>query len=151
MNMNDDVPQSDAGTSRDLEQLREILYGSRSQDTEQRLNELEKRLEVIYQELQNSLGPQATSPSGTDESLNQANPSIYQRLGQQIGDLRQQLADFRTESRERDAELRRELLRLGNLLDKQNIGQTELVDWLVELSRQSKESSQNLANDSQFD
>ena len=151
MNMNDDVPQSDAGTSRDLEQLREILYGSRSQDTEQRLNELEKRLEVIYQELQNSLGPQATSPSGTDESLNQANPSIYQRLGQQIGDLRQQLADFRTESRERDAELRRELLRLGNLLDKQNIGQTELVDWLVELSRQSKESSQNLAKDSQFD
>jgi tetrahydromethanopterin S-methyltransferase subunit G len=114
----------------DLEQLYDILYGDQARATEQRLDDLEVRLENVNRELQDGLNDQVTALSDSsekqfktvEEKLTQTNTHLNQRLDQQISDLRQQLADFRAESRQRDADLRQEILTLGAMLHKHKMG-----------------------------
>jgi tetrahydromethanopterin S-methyltransferase subunit G len=150
-NKNKSEPKVDTGN--DLDQLRNILYGNQARATEQRLDELEVRLENISRELQNNLQEQVASLSGStdqhlkavEEKLTQTNTNINQRLDQQIGDLRKQLADFRAESRQRDADLRQEMLTLGAMLDKQKTGRYELGQLMVELGQQLQQNAENTA------
>ncbi|MCB9418598.1 MAG: hypothetical protein H6667_02250 [Ardenticatenaceae bacterium] len=137
----------------DLDQLRNILYGNQARATEQRLNEMEARLEDINQELKTNLDNQISSLSGltdnqfktVEEKLAQTNANFNQRLEQQISDLRKQLADFRAESRQRDSDLRQEMLTLGAMLDKQKTGRSELGELLVELGQQLQQNAENTA------
>lgn len=151
MSKNDNTTKSKVETSNDLEQLRDILYGNQARATEQRLDELEIRLEDVNQALKNNTADQVSSLSGSmqqqfkavDEKLAQTNASINQRLDQQISDLRKQLADFRAESRQRDTELRQEMLTLGAMLDRQKTGRSELGELLVELGQQLQQNGEN--------
>ena len=153
MNENDNTTNSKTETSNDLEQLRDILYGNQARATEQWLDEMETRLENINRELKNSLDDQGTFLPGSteqqfnpgEENLTQTEASLSQRLDQQINDLRRQLADFRAESRQRDADLRQEMLLLGAMLDRQNTERTKLGDLLVELRQQLQQNSADTA------
>lgn len=153
MSKNNTTSKSNVETGNDLEQLRDILYGNQARATEQRLDDLETRLENINQELKNNLDDQVSSLSGTtgqqfkavEEKITQSNANLNQRLDQQISDLRKQLADFRAESRQRDTELRQEMLTLGAMLDKQKTGRTELGEMLVELGQQLQQNVENTA------
>lgn len=151
--MSKNTPEKKVETNNELDQLRHILYGNQARATERRLDDLEARLETINQELQNNLNKQAATLSGTaanqfqalDEKLAQTNSNLNQRLDQQIADLRKQLADFRAESRQRDSELRQEMLTLGAMLDKQKTGRTELGQLLVDLGQQLQDNAENTA------
>lgn len=146
MSENDNVSKTE--NSGDLKQLHEILYGHQARATVEWLNELETRLEALNTELKNELDAQVSYLSRTvqnqnqsvEEILAQANSNISQQLDQQISGLRQQLADFRAESRQRDVELRQEMLTLGAMLDKQQTKHIELGDLLVELGRRLKKT-----------
>jgi tetrahydromethanopterin S-methyltransferase subunit G len=150
-NKNKSEPKIDTGN--DLDQLRNILYGNQARATEQRLDELEIRLENVNRELQNNLQEQVTTLSGStdqhlkavEEKVTQTNTNINQRLDQQISDLRKQLADFRAESRQRDDDLRQEMLTLGAMLDKQKTGRSELGELMVELGQQLQQNAENTA------
>jgi hypothetical protein len=149
--MSENDNESKSETDSDLKQLHDILYGHQARVTAEWLNELETRLETLNTELRNELEAQVSFLSRTaqsqslsvEEILAQANSNIRQRLDQQISDLRQQLAGFRAESRQRDVELRQEILKLGAMLNKQQTEHVELGDLLVELGRRLKESRKN--------
>jgi tetrahydromethanopterin S-methyltransferase subunit G len=151
MSKNKNTPTQKVETPNDLEQLRDILYGNQARVTEDRLNELETRLEAVNQELKINLDNQVTALSGStddqfktvEEKLNQTIANFNQRLDQQISDLRKQISDFRAESRQRDNDLRQEMLTLGAMLDKQKTGRNELGDLLLGLGQQLKENSEN--------
>ena len=151
MSKNKNTPTQKVETPNDLEQLRDILYGNQARVTEDRLNELETRLEAVNQELKINLDHQVTALSGStddqfktvEEKLNQTIANFNQRLDQQISDLRKQISDFRAESRQRDNDLRQEMLTLGAMLDKQKTGRNELGDLLLGLGQQLKENSEN--------
>lgn len=153
MSKNKDTSEPKIDMGNDLDQLRNILYGNQARATEQRLDDLEARLEDVNQELKNSLKDQVTTLSGStdqqfkavEEKLAQTNTNLNQRLDQQISDLRKQLTDFRAESRQRDADLRQEMLTLGAMLDKQKTGRSELGELLVELGQQLQQNAENTA------
>lgn len=153
MSKNENTPDSKNATGNDLEQLRDILYGNQARATEQRLDDLEVRLENVNRELQNNLNDQVTALSDSsekqfkavEEKLNQTNTHLNQRLDQQISELRKQLADFRAESRQRDTDLRQEMLTLGAMLDKQKTGRSELGELLVELGQQLQQNVEKTA------
>lgn len=154
MSKNKNTPTPKAGSPNDLEQLRDILYGHQARATEDRLNELESRLESVNQELKINLDEQVTSLTGAtdnqfkavEEKLQQTIANFNQRLDQQINDLRKQIADFRAESRQRDTDLRQEMLTLGAMLDKQKTGRNELGDLLLDLGQQLKANSEKTAD-----
>ena len=155
--MSKNTPDKKAEINNEIDQLRHILYGNQARATEQRIDTLEARLESVNKDLQNSLNEQAATLSGAaakqfqtlEAELAQAKSNFNQRLEQQINDLRQQLADFRAESRQRDNELRQEMLTLGAMLDKQKTGRVELGQLLVDLGQQLQENAQDTAvNDS---
>ena len=153
MSKNKNTSEPKIETGNDLDQLRNILYGNQARATEQRLDDLEVRLENVNRELQNSLEDQVTTLSDStekqfkavEEKLTQTNTNLNKRLDQQISELRKQLTDFRVESRQRDADLRQEMLTLGAMLDKQKTGRTELGDLLVELGQQLQQNAENTA------
>lgn len=153
MSKNENTSDSKTATGNDLEQLRDILYGNQARATEQRLDDLEVRLENVNRELQNNLNDQVTTLSDSsekqfkavEEKLNQTNTHLNQRLDQQISELRKQLADFRAESRQRDTDLRQEMLTLGAMLDKQKTGRSELGELLVELGQQLQQNAEKTA------
>jgi tetrahydromethanopterin S-methyltransferase subunit G len=153
MSKNKNASEQKIDTGNDLDQLRNILYGNQARATEQRLDDLEVRLENVNRELQNSLQDQVTTLSGStdqqfkkvEEKLVHTNTNLNQRLDQQISDLRKQITDFRAESRQRDADLRQEMLTLGAMLDKQKTGRFELGELLVELGQQLQQNAENTA------
>lgn len=153
MSKNKNTSEPKPETGNDLDQLRNILYGNQARATEQRLDDLEVRLENINRELQNSLKDQATTLSDSTEKqfkaveakLTQTNTNLNKRLDQQISELRKQLTDFRVESRQRDADMRQEMLTLGAMLDKQKTGRSELGELLVELGQQLQQNAENTA------
>ncbi|MCP4423185.1 MAG: hypothetical protein GY803_01700 [Chloroflexi bacterium] len=147
------TPDTPPKTGNDLDQLRHILYGNQTRATEQRLNDLEARLENVRRELSDDLNERAASLSGSasaqltetrqalNEQIDQTTVDFSQRLDKLINDLRQGLADFRTEARQRDDDLRQEMLALGAMLDKQKAGRGELGEALVQLGRQLQENT----------
>ena len=168
--------QTTAPTSNDLDQLRDILYGNQARATENRLNDLEARLEATRQELSAELDRQIsslTSASSTQlaetqsalsdqltrqaadqstqiksvqENLNQVATDFNQRLEKQINDLRQGLSDFRAEARQRNDDLRQEMLALGAMLDKQKTGRAELGQLFVQLGQQLQDNVKKTAD-----
>jgi tetrahydromethanopterin S-methyltransferase subunit G len=155
MSKNKNTPEEKVETGNDLDQLRNILYGNQARETEQRLDELEQRLEIVNRNLKNNFSEQlnALTNSSDDQfravqdKLAKTNSDFSQRIEEQIGSLGKQLADFRAESRQRDADLRQEMLALGAMLDKQKAGRQELGDLLVQLGQQIKDNDSNPQQD----
>ncbi len=137
----------------DLDQLRNILYGNQARATEQRLTDLEVRIETVQRDLSDDINQRAASLANsastqlTDvqqkltDQLNQTAVDFNQRLDKQIKDIQKSLADFRAEARQRDNDLRQEMLTLGAMLDKQKAGRTELGELLVQLGQQLQENA----------
>lgn len=144
-------------TGNDLDQLRHILYGNQARATEQRLGDLEARLDSVHRELSADLDKQAASLSGSASAeLTETRQSLSgqmdkmaadfsQRLDKQIKDLQKGLTDFRSEARQRDDDLRQEMLALGAMLDKKKTGRAELGELLVQLGRQLQENEGSTA------
>ena len=153
MSKNKNTPEVKIETGNDLDQLRNILYGNQARATEQRLDDLEARLENLNRELQDNQNDRLSTLTDSTEKqfnavekkLTQTNTNLNQRLDQQISELRKQLTDFRSESRQRDADLRQEMLTLGAMLDKQKTGRFELGELLVELGQQLQQNAENTA------
>lgn len=153
MSKNKNTPEAEIKTGNDLDQLRNILYGNQARATEQRLDDLEARLENLNRELQDNQNDRLSTLTDSTEKqfnavekkLTQTNTNLNQRLDQQISELRKQLTDFRSESRQRDADLRQEMLTLGAMLDKQKTGRFELGELLVELGQQLQQNAENTA------
>ncbi len=147
-------------TNPDLDQLRNILYGNQARATEKRLDDLEARLETVRRELSEDLNKRAASLSSSTTSqlndnrntlsaqIDQMAADFNQRLDTQIATLNQQLTDSRAESRQRDNDLRQEMLTLGAMINKQKTGREELGNLLIQLGRQLQE---NAAGTSQTD
>lgn len=153
MSKNKNTSEPKIETGNDLDQLRNILYGNQARATEQRLDDLEARLENLNRELQDNQNDRLSTLTDSTEKqfnavekkLTQTNTNLNQRLDQQISELRKQLTDFRSESRQRDADLRQEMLTLGAMLDKQKTGRFELGELLVELGQQLQQNAENTA------
>lgn len=148
MSKNKNTPTEKVETGNDLDQLRNILYGNQARATENRLDELEIRLEDVNKELNNSLKKKFDSLTNStndqfktvQEMIAKTNTEFSQRLEQQINNLSKQLSDFKAESRQRDADVRQEMLALGAMLDKQKTGRLELGDLLINLGQQLKDN-----------
>ena len=134
----------DGKTSGDLEQLRDILYGNQARAIENRLDNLEARSESVRQELSDRLARQQKDQAAqiglVHEKLEQLDANSVQRLDDQISSLKQQLADFQAEARQRNDDLRQEMLALGAMLDKQKTGREELSQLLIQLAQQIKDN-----------
>ncbi len=140
-------------TNPDLDQLRNILYGNQARATESRLDDLEARLETVRRELSEDLNKRAASLSNSSSSqlnntqqtlvtqIEQMATDFNQRLSAQIATLNQQLADSRADSRQRDNDLRQEMLTLGAMIDKQKTGREELGTLLVQLGTQLQKNA----------
>ena len=146
------TPDLPAESGNDLDQLRHILYGNQARATEQRLSDLEARLETVHRELSDDLNERATSLSSSastqlaearkalNEQIERLSADFNQRLDQKFSDLGKRLADFRSEARQRDDDLRQEMLALGAMLDKQKTGRAELGELLVKLGQQLQDN-----------
>jgi len=143
-------------THADLDQLRNILYGNQSRATEQRLTDLDSRLETIRRELSEDINERSSSVSASaskqltdtrqslSDQINQMSADFTQRLDKQTSDLARRLAEFQVEARQRDDDLRLEMLALGAMLDKQKVGRDELGQLLIQLGTQLKKNGAGL-------
>lgn len=166
MSKNKTTPTTKIEGSNDLDQLRDILYGNQARATENRLADLEARLETVRRELNQAFNERITAladssssqldksykkisdqlakQQSNQESQNQAlqgkitklSADFGQQLEKQIDALSQQLTDFRTETRQRQDDLRQEMLTIGAMLDKQKAGRNELGQLLIDLGSQ---------------
>ena len=148
MSKNKNTPVEKVESSNDLDQLRNILYGNQARATEQRLEDLEQRVENVNADLKKSLKEKFDALthstgeqfSAVQELLAKTNADLNKNLEQQISNLSKQLSDFKAESRQRDADVRQEMLALGAMLDKQKTGRLELGDLLINLGQQLKDN-----------
>jgi uncharacterized coiled-coil protein SlyX len=166
MSKNKSAPTKTVETGNDLDQLRDILYGNQARATENRLGDLETRVETVRRELNqefndritaladssssqfdstnkkitDQLAKQQSNQEAQNQSLQEKiiklSADLSQQLEKQINGLNQQLTDFRTETRQRHDDLRQEMLTIGAMLDKQKAGRNELGQLLIELGSQ---------------
>lgn len=117
-----------AGSSvKELERLRDILYGEQARATEDRLGDLEKRLEKVRSEL-NAL-------------FRKEHKSLQTALEKQINTLNKQLDEHEVEASERLENTRSELTNdFTNRLNDQATQLRELRQQLVEISAALEES-----------
>lgn len=72
------------------------------------------------------------------KQLQTAQKELSQQIERQVADLQQKLLEFQSEARQRDDDLRVEMLALGAMLDNQKAGRTELADLFTQISKQLK-------------
>ena len=150
----------------DLDQLRSILFGNQARAIEKRLNDLELYLDTVRRELTQHFEERITSLADStaadlakveadqnkqnkalqdhldqlaanfNKQLQTAQKELTQQLDKQASDLQRKLLEFQTEARQRDDDLRVELLTLGAMLDNQKAGRAELAQFLIQMGEQ---------------
>ena len=125
--MNTEEAKTTAGSAKELERLRDILYGEQARATEDRLGDLENRLEKVRNEL-NSL-------------FHKEHKNLQTSLEKQISALSKQLDEHAIEAAERLENTRSEL---NNDFTKRHNDQAaqlrELRQQLVEISAALEDS-----------
>jgi septal ring factor EnvC (AmiA/AmiB activator) len=116
-----------AGSAKELERLRDILYGEQARATEDRLGDLEKRVEKVRSEL-NSL-------------FRKEQKNLQTSLEKQINALSKQLDEHQTDAAERLENTRSELNNdFTKRINDQAAQLRELRQQLVEISAALEES-----------
>ena len=116
-----------AGSAKELERLRDILYGEQARATEDRLGDLETRIEKVRNELKTS--------------FRKEHKTLQTALEKQINTLNKQLDQHEIEASERLDNTRLELTNdFTNRLNDQAAQLRELRQQLVEISAALEES-----------
>ena len=79
------------------------------------------------------------------KQLQTAQKELSQQIDQQATDLHHKLVDFQTEARQRDDDLRVELLTLGAMLDNQKAGRDELAQMFIQIGEKLQGNIQKTA------
>ena len=150
---------TDIPSGNDLDQLRSILFGNQVRAIEKRLNDLEMYLETVRREINQHFddrldGLAETTSANLDKTekefndrltkleadfrkqLQNTQKELSQQIEKQSVDFQRKLLDFQTEARQRDDDLRIELLALGAMLDNQKAGRAELAQMLLQMSEE---------------
>lgn len=84
-------------------------------------------------ELQDRLEQLATD---FNKQLQTTQKQLNQQMEKQVADLHRKLVDFQAEARQRDDDLRLEMLALGAMLDNQKAARNELADMFIQMGEQ---------------
>jgi len=112
------------------QELNEQLAGQAADQTKQN-KELQERLEKLAADFA--------------KQLQTTQKELSQQMDRQVADLQQKLVEFQFEARQRDDDLRVEMLALGAMLDNQKAGRAELAEMLAQMSQQLKENVKKTA------
>ncbi len=75
-----------------------------------------------------------------NKQLQVAQKELSQQIDKQASDLHRKLLEFQSEARQRDDDLRLEMLALGAMLDNQKAGRNELAQMLLQMGEQLQEN-----------
>ena len=165
-----------AANSGELENLREILFGNQARATEDRLNQLEEDLQAMQRNFSDALRETAASVEKglATEINNQAaqakanHEALEESLNQLRAETKRQIEDLRTtisqelealrdditshirraqnESRQRDDDLRQELLTVSSWLDGKLTPRQDLGQMLMEVAQRLQSDTPSQTN-----
>ena len=75
-----------------------------------------------------------------NKQLQTTQKELSQQIDKQVSDLQRKLLEFQSEARQRDDDLRLEMLALGAMLDNQKAGRNELAQMFMDIGEQLQEN-----------
>jgi septal ring factor EnvC (AmiA/AmiB activator) len=132
-----------AGSAKELERLRDILYGEQARATEDRLGDLEKRLEKVrtelnslfrkeHKNLQTSLEKQINA---LNKQLDEHEITAAERLENTRSELNNDFTKRQNDQATQLRELRQQLVEISAALEDSKVSRSDLGAMLIEMGQ----------------
>lgn len=124
-----------AGSTEDLDRLRDILFGQQARSSAQRFAALENHITSVRRDLEQRMGANADSAA---TQLTDARAALEERLDELTASLDQlavSVRQLRHETAQNDERLRQELLGLISALDDRKAARQTLGEMLIEMGQ----------------
>lgn len=124
-----------AGTSADLDRLRDILFGQQSRSNAQRFAALENHITTVRRDIEQRMGANADAAT---TQLTEARAALEERLDEltvSLDQLAVSVRQLRNETAQNDERLRQELLGLITALDDRKAARQTLGEMLIEMGQ----------------
>ena len=141
--MSQEETKPQAGSAKELERLRDILYGEQARATEDRLGDLETRLEKVRNELQSLFRKENKAlESSLEKQLNQLTKNLDMHKTESAEKLDATRLELTTDFKNRHndqasqlRELRQQLVEISAALEESKVSRSDLGAMLIEMGK----------------